>query len=229
MAFNDLREFIDAARETGQVKEIHGAHWNLEIGALTELFAFKEPSPLLLFDRIPDHAPNFRVVSNIINSPARSGLTVGMRADTTPIGLIARWKELLKGVKPIPPRTVSTGPILENTRTGADIDMTVFPTPHWHELDGGRYIGTADCVITAEPEEGGWVNVGIYRVQVHDRNTLGLYVSPGHHARIMREKYWEQGKSCPVVGSFSWLQANRLPTVCRNSIIAADCAARPLT
>ena len=57
-------------------------------------------------------------------------------------------------------------------------------------------------MITAEPEEGGWVNVGIYRVQVHDKNTLGLYVSPGHHARIMREKYWEKGKACPVVVTF---------------------------
>ena len=81
MPFNDLREFIDAARKLGQVKEIHGAHWNLEIGALTELFAFKEPSPLVLFDRIPDHAPNFRVASNLINTPARSGLTVGMPTD----------------------------------------------------------------------------------------------------------------------------------------------------
>ena len=74
MPFNDLREFIDAARALGQVKEIHGAHWNLEIGALTELFAFKEPSPLVLFDQIPDHNPNFRVAANLINTPTRSGL-----------------------------------------------------------------------------------------------------------------------------------------------------------
>ena len=78
MPFNDVREFIEAARQLGQVKEIHGAHWNLEIGALTEMFAFKEPSPLVLFDQIPDHAPNFRVASNLINTPTRSGLTVGM-------------------------------------------------------------------------------------------------------------------------------------------------------
>ena len=202
MPFNDLREFIDAAQKLGQVKEIHGAHWNLEIGALTEMFAFKEPSPMVLFDQIPDYPANFRVVSNIVSNPVRSGLTVGMAADATPIELVARWKELLKAVKPIPPRVVSTGPILENVKTGDDIDMTIFPTPHWHELDGGRYIGTADCVITGEPEEGGWINIGIYRVQVHDKNTLGLYVSPGHHARIMREKYWEKGKSCPVVATF---------------------------
>jgi UbiD family decarboxylase len=199
MAFDDLREFIEAACQLGQVKEIHGAHWNLEIGALTELFAFKEPSPLLVFDRIPEHAPNFRVASNLLNNAVRSGLTVGMPADTTPIGLIARWKELLKDVKPIPPRIVSRGPILENTQSGGDVDVTIFPTPHWHELDGGRYLGTADCVITQEPERRNWVNLGIYRVQIHDRKTLGLYISPGHHARIMREKFWERGESCPVV------------------------------
>ncbi len=34
MAFEDLREFIEKAKETGDVKEIHGAHWDLEIGAL---------------------------------------------------------------------------------------------------------------------------------------------------------------------------------------------------
>jgi len=89
MPFNDFREFIDAARKLGQVKDIHGAHWNLEIGALTEMFAFKEPSPLLFFDQIPDHPANFRVASNIITNPVRSGLTVGMPVDTTPIGLIA--------------------------------------------------------------------------------------------------------------------------------------------
>ena len=57
MPFNDLREFIDAAQKLGQVKEIHGAHWNLEIGALTEMFAFKEPSPMVLFDQIPALPP----------------------------------------------------------------------------------------------------------------------------------------------------------------------------
>ena len=83
MPFNDLREFIDAARKLGQVKEIHGAHWELEIGALTEMFAFKEPSPLVLFDQVPGYAPNFRVAANLINTPSRSSLTVGMPADAT--------------------------------------------------------------------------------------------------------------------------------------------------
>ena len=53
--------FYDAARALGEVKDIHGAHWELEIGALTELFAFKEPSPLVLFDQVPGYAANFRI------------------------------------------------------------------------------------------------------------------------------------------------------------------------
>ena len=125
MPFNDLREFIEAARRLGQVKEIHGADWNLEIGALTELFGFKDPSPLVLFDRIPGYPAGFRVASNLINTPARSSLTVGMPPDAKAIELIAKWKELLKGVKPVPPRVVSSGPILENVKSGADIDMTL--------------------------------------------------------------------------------------------------------
>ena len=31
--------------------------------------------------------------------------------------------------------------------------MLKFPVPRWHELDGGRYIGTDDLVITRDPEE----------------------------------------------------------------------------
>ena len=55
MAFNDLREFLQAARKLNDVKEIHGAHWDLEIGALAEIFAMRESFPLLLFDQIPGY------------------------------------------------------------------------------------------------------------------------------------------------------------------------------
>jgi 4-hydroxy-3-polyprenylbenzoate decarboxylase len=213
MPFNDLREFIEAARAQGDVKEIHGAHWDLEIGALTEIFAYRENGPLLLFDQIPGHHESYRVASNLINHPRRSALAVGIPTDLSRTEMILRWKEILKNIKPIPPRVVPRGPLFENTRLGDAIDMTTFPAPRWHELDGGRYIGTGCCVIAADPDDG-WVNVGIYRVQVHDQKTLGLYISPGHHARIIREKYWARGKACPVAVTFGqdpllWLVAGQ--------------------
>ncbi|MDP2728421.1 MAG: UbiD family decarboxylase, partial [Dehalococcoidia bacterium] len=96
---------------------------------------------------------------------------------------------------------VSSGPVMENVMSWKDIDMFKFPAPLWHDEDGGRYIGTASLVITKDLESD-WVNVGTYRVQVHDKNVLGFYASPGKHSRIHREKYYARGEACPVVMSF---------------------------
>ena len=59
--------------------------------------------------------------------------------------------------------------------------------PRWHELDGGRYIGTDDLVVTRDPDEG-WVNVGTYRIMIHGRDDMGLHMSPGKHGRVHRDK-----------------------------------------
>ena len=58
-AFRDLRDFIDRLlREFGkdEVRAIDGAHWNLEMGCLSELVAEKE-GPALLFDTVKDFSP----------------------------------------------------------------------------------------------------------------------------------------------------------------------------
>ena len=54
--------------------------------------------------------------------------------------------------------------------------MTKFPSPIWHEKDGGRYIGTGTYSITRDPEEN-WLNAGAYRAMVHDKN-VGRLPSP---------------------------------------------------
>ena len=98
----------------------------------------------------------------------------------------------------IPHEIVETGPVFENVITGDAIDVTKFPSPVWHEKDGGRYIGTGTYTITRDPEEG-WFNAGAYRAQVHDKTTVGFLIARGHHGWIHRQKYWDQGKPCPIV------------------------------
>jgi 4-hydroxy-3-polyprenylbenzoate decarboxylase len=209
MAFYDLREFIDAARKLDDVLDVRAAHWNLEIGGLVEIFANRDDHPLLLFDDIVDYPKGWRIASNLVNHPRRGALALGLPHDVPKVEMLKRWKQRLPNVRPVPPRQVKDAPLFENSQSGADINVLKFPAPHWHELDGGRYLGTACCLITREPtvakgedSDDGWVNVGIYRLQVHDERTLGCYISPGHHARIIREKYWAQGKSCPVAVVF---------------------------
>ena len=76
--------------------------------------------------------------------------------------------------------------------------MTKFPSPVWHELDGGRYIGTGTYSITRDPEEN-WLNAGAYRAMVHDKTSVGMLMAAGHHAAIHCEKYFKRGEPMPVV------------------------------
>ena len=85
---------------------------------------------------------------------------------------------------------------------GDAVDLFKFPAPRFHDGDGGRYIGTGNCLINADPESG-FINAGTYRMQLHERDLMGLWMSPGQHGRMICAKYWEQGKSCPVVVAFS--------------------------
>lgn len=202
MSYKDVRGWIEQVDAMGELKTIHGAVWNLEIGSLSVLASkHKENSPALLFDRIKDYPVGYRILVGFFESLKRSALTTNLSLDITREGFIQAWRQRLATPESIPPTTVATGPVLENVFTADDIDLFKFPVPRWHERDGGRYIGTGHVVITRDPDEG-WVNVGCYRVMVHDRNTMGMNISPGKHGRMHRQKYFDRGKPCPVVCCF---------------------------
>jgi 4-hydroxy-3-polyprenylbenzoate decarboxylase len=80
---------------------------------------------------------------------------------------------------------------------GDKVNVLSFPTPLWHERDGGRYIGTGSYDITQDPDEG-WVNLGTYRVMVHDEKSVGFYISPGKHGRVHRDKFMARNKPMPT-------------------------------
>ncbi len=192
----DLRDFAAKLQGIKELTIINGADWDVELGVLTEMLDERR-GPALLFDKIKGYPAGYRVMSNVLATPRRMAAAMGFPADTSNVQLIYLLKEKLKSLKNLPPVEVQTGPILENVDEGDRIDMFKFPVPKWHEADGGRYIGTGDMVVTKDLNDG-WINVGTYRVEVHDRNTVGLSISPGRHGQIMREAYWAQGKSCPV-------------------------------
>ncbi|TRM85097.1 UbiD family decarboxylase, partial [Sulfolobus sp. A20-N-G8] len=100
------------------------------------------------------------------------------------------------------PEEVNDAVFLENVDSDDKVNLFKFPAPKWHEFDGGRYIGTADAVITKDPESD-WVNVGAYRVMLVDRNKLSIFIDSSHHGRIHVEKYLKAGKKCPIAISFS--------------------------
>ncbi|WP_201319344.1 UbiD family decarboxylase [Paenibacillus sp. EPM92] len=200
--YNDLREFIELCREHGELKEINGADWNLEVGALTEATAelLNDP-PMLLFDQIKGYPAGFRTLSLPIASHKRAALALGLSLNKTKLENVRLGAKKIKEAKSIPPVEVEYGPVMENVLTGDEVDLLRFPAPIYHSSDGGRYIGTGDSLINRDLVTG-YVNMGTYRMQLHERNLLGLWMSPGQQARQICQQYWDQGKSCPVVATF---------------------------
>ena len=92
MAFSDLRTFIEAAGDIGEAKTVDGAHWNLEIGCLTELMAEQE-GPLLLFDNIPGYPKGFRIATNVLATARRFALALGLPTELPKLEILEGWRE----------------------------------------------------------------------------------------------------------------------------------------
>ena len=196
----DLREWLERAENLGELKHISGADWNHEMGAVAEMIYHARPEdpPALLFENIPGYPEGFRVLSGMTNSTNRLAMTLGLPLANHPIDLVRSYRDRMKKFELIPAQFVNQGAVLENVDRDDEVDIYKFPAPFLHERDGGRYIGTGDLVIMRDPEDD-WVNIGTYRVMIQDKNTVGLWMSPGKHGRLIREKYFAQGKPCPVI------------------------------
>jgi UbiD family decarboxylase len=194
---HDLRTFLTGIEKLGELKTVRNADWDREIGAITEISASEPNPPALLFDEIKGYPKGFRLLTNMFQTQSRTALALGLPADLKGVELVRAVKEMLKSLASIPPVVRSDGPIRENILRGKDASVLKLPAPKLHREDGGRYLGTADAIITRDPD-GGWVNLGTARVQILDEHRVALYVSPGKQTRLIAQKYWEKKQSCPV-------------------------------
>src|SRR5215472_14656938 len=193
----DLRVWLAEMEAAGEVQHVHGADREREIGGIVDIYQRKIGNPAVLFDDIPGYPKGYRILANILTSIRRINMTMGNPADGTEIDLVRHWRKYMKEAKTIPPVAVASGALLENVRTGDDIDLFQIPVPKWHEHDGGYYIGTGDMVIMKDPDTG-WINYGAYRVQAQARDTATVMCSKGKHGDLIRRRYHERGDPCPI-------------------------------
>jgi UbiD family decarboxylase len=143
LAYKDLREYIDAVERLGELRVVNGADWNLEIGAITEVAARAAQPKVVLFDNIKGYPKGFRVIVNAVCSATTTGLAFGLDPTLSGMDMIRAWEKKLGSYHPLKPVDISYGPVTENVESGDKVDMLKFPTPRWHEHDGGHFIGTA--------------------------------------------------------------------------------------
>jgi UbiD family decarboxylase len=202
----DLRDWLSRVEEIGELIRVNDpVDRDEEMSAIAYLVAKRQPSPAILFERPRgfDKSPiGAKLLWNILGpSVKRVALTLEEPADTPIVELIRRVKEKLK--RRLRPIEVSAehAPVYENTIIGKDIDLNRLPIPRHWPLDGGRYAGTGDAVITRDPDSG-YLNIGTYRMMVQGKSQVGLYLSPGKDARLHITRAWQQGKSISVAAAW---------------------------
>ena len=195
----DLREWLARVEALGELHTIDAEVDPIEeMGALTYLVGKEEGAPALMFTNVKGAQPGTRSLFNLLGtSLPRIALAFGIDPTLGRREVIEAVRDKLS--RRIPPAEVDplNAPVNENVQRGDDVDLEIFPVPqHWPH-DGGRYIGTADAIVTRDPDHG-HLNLGTYRMMLHDKRHVGLYLSPGKDARLHISTAWQRGEDVEV-------------------------------
>lgn len=146
--------------------------------------------PALMFTSIQGYD-----IPLIVGALGGSPAVYAASLETDIAGIPEKWR--LARERPLPPIRVASGPVKQNIRRGAEIDVTRFPSPIWTiPHDPGPYI-TAGFVATRDPETGRQ-NLGTYRVQVKGPRHLALWINFTKDGRKHVELYGRRGERAPV-------------------------------
>lgn len=164
--YRDLREYLHLLDKAGLLKRVTApVDLKHEIGAICAR-ALERKGPALLFENIKGYEGK-PLVSNIIYSVDELAIAFNTDPDVDKI-----YAVIVDGHRNrLPSVTVATAPCKDEIHYGDEIDLFEIPTPWWHELDGGPYLGTSAGVITRDAETG-ILNMGTYRCMVVDKKTL---------------------------------------------------------
>ena len=201
MYFKDIRQFIEFLDERGDLKRITAmVDSDLEITEITDR-TIKSGGPALLFENVA--GSDASVAINLMGTHQRTAWALGVEniddltsrvrkllglAQGPPSGLMGKVRALgdLVSVARTQPKIVRRAPCQDVVVTGDDVDLNILPALKCWPDDAGRYI-TLPLVVSRDPESGRR-NVGIYRMQIFDRNTTGMHWQThkggAHHYRV---------------------------------------------
>ena len=197
----DIRDFIAECEKEGELRRIKAeVDWNLELSHTAKIVEEKQGAALL-FENVKGYKTP--VLSGTLATSRRLAIAMGLPVHYSIVDLAQEWMKVTTTKDPVKPKFVNDGPILENLIEGDKVNLFDFPVPFFNVKDGGRYIGTWVYLISKDPDTG-WVNLGTYRMQLHDKNRIGTNFIGGKHANLMLKQYKEMGKKMPaavVIGS----------------------------
>lgn len=188
----DLRYFIKYLEETHpgefqRVRRTVDAHF--ELSAVMQKLQSENRFPALLFEDVKGSA--MPVISGLWGNRAKMAAAF----ETTPDNLVASF--LAACNNPIPPKSVSSAPVHEVVRTGADVDLEALPIVTHCERDLGAFI--CPGVLLSRNLDTGVINAGMYRHMQKGKNRLSVSYSPTSHGMHNFRKYEARNEPQDVV------------------------------
>jgi len=208
MAYKDLQDFIKQLDEKGLLKRINvEVDSELEITEIADRVS-KQYGPALLFEKVKGSP--YPVLINAMGTYERMSMALGVeKLDDIGGGIgdfidMSNYLGLMKKVQSLPKlaRMAAVFPIKLPTKGACqeiieeDPDLSTLPVLKCWPGDGGRFI-TLPLVITKDPETH-IQNMGMYRLQVYDKNTTGMHWHLHKDGREIYDKYKKLGGRMPV-------------------------------
>lgn len=196
--YQDLKDFLAALERAGQLHRVKApVDPTLEISEVVSR-TVRAGGPALLFER-PTRG-EMPVAINLFGTHERMAMALGVTSvdeigerigglvkPELPVG----WSGIREGLgkvlqlKSVPPKKVKTAPCQQVIYRGAEVDLNRLPGLQTWPDDGGIFHNFG-LTHTKHPETGKR-NLGLYRLQQHSANTLGMHWqihkdSTAHHA-----------------------------------------------
>jgi UbiD family decarboxylase len=144
--------------------------------------------PVLLFENVK--GTTFSVLTNLHASRARLAAAIGAE----PRAMLQTYLSAME--RPVPPRTVPTGPVKEVVLAGARVNLDALPQILHHERDAGPYI-TAAISFARDPGGETW-NCAYNRLMLKGRDTTSIHLTTGKHLWEFHRIAESRGQALPV-------------------------------
>lgn len=207
VAYKSLQEFVKLLEEKKLLKRISTkVSSDLEITEITDRIS-KVYGPALLFENV--EGSDYPVLINAYGTYERLNLALEVdnideiAQDIEKLLDMSSYLGILNKIKAVPkvarlatvfPRKVERAACQEVVEDNPDLSKLPI-LKCWPE-DGGKFI-TLPLVITKDPETG-VQNMGMYRLQVFDKDTTGMHWHLHKDGREIYEKYRKLGGKMPV-------------------------------
>ncbi|MBQ9980377.1 MAG: UbiD family decarboxylase [Oscillospiraceae bacterium] len=196
----DLRSFLALLEQEGQLVRVKEEVMpEPDIASAGRAAANFKNGPAVLFEKVRGY--NTKVVTNVHGSWENHALMLGLPKDTPVKDQFAelnrRWDMF-----PVPPKVVSRdqAPCKENVITENINLFDVLSLYRINDQDAGFFISKA-AVVTADHNDPGnfdKMNVGTYRIQVKDKDRVGIQALAFHDIAVHLEQAERQNKPLPI-------------------------------